>query len=101
MLDAVHETADGRRLRMRHGDEYDPHDYGKRWLYWIGEHAQRMVVLGRRGLNAMRRDLRKPYLPVSIWVKQRIGRALRYFRADEHRIVVGTVEEREPLRPAA
>ena len=88
LLDAVHETADGRRFRVSHGDEYDPHDYGKRWLYWIGEHAQRLVVLGGRGLNAMRRRLRKPYLPVSIWVKQRIGRALRYIRAYEHRVAL-------------
>ena len=88
-LDAVHETADGRRFRVSHGDEYDPHDYGKRWLYWVGEHAQRLVCWTGRGLNAMRRRMRKPYLPVSIWVKQRIGRALRYIRAYEHRVALG------------
>ncbi|HEY2346815.1 MAG TPA: UDP-2,3-diacylglucosamine diphosphatase [Xanthomonadaceae bacterium] len=86
MLDAVHETADGRRFRVSHGDEHDPHDYGKRWLYWVGERAQRLVIFSGRGLNAVRRRLRKPYVPVSIWVKQRIGRALRYIRAYEHRV---------------
>jgi UDP-2,3-diacylglucosamine pyrophosphatase LpxH len=91
-LDAVHETADGRRLRISHGDEYDPHDYGKRWLYWIGEHAQRMVCWSGRGINAVRRRLRQPYLPVSIWIKQRIGRALRYIRAYEQRVADGTRE---------
>ena len=85
-LDAVHETADGRRFRVSHGDEHDPHDYGKRWLYWIGERAQRLVVLGGRGINAVRRRLRRPYLPVSIWMKQRVGRALHYIRAYEHRV---------------
>ena len=85
MLDAVHETADGRRFSVSHGDECDPHDYGKRWLYWFGEHAQRLVIFSGRGLNAVRRQLRKPYVPVSIWVKQRIGRALRYIHAYEQR----------------
>jgi UDP-2,3-diacylglucosamine pyrophosphatase LpxH len=84
--DAIHETADGRRLRVSHGDEYDPHDYGKRWLYWVGEHAHRLVCWSGRGINAVRRRLRKPYLPVSLWVKQRIGRALRYIRAYEQRV---------------
>jgi len=84
--EAVHETADGRRLRVSHGDEYDPHDYGKRWLYWIGEHAHRLVCWSGRGINAVRRRMRKPYLPVSLWVKQRIGRALRYIRAYEQRV---------------
>jgi UDP-2,3-diacylglucosamine pyrophosphatase LpxH len=88
-MDAVHETADGRRFHVSHGDEHDPHDIGKRWLYWVGEHAQRLVCWTGRGVNALRRRLRKPYLPVSILVKQRVGRALRYIRAYEHRVADG------------
>lgn len=83
-LDALHVGADGRRFRVSHGDEYDPEDYGKRWLYTVGEAARRFVCWANRGFNRLRRRLRLPYLPLPIIAKSRIGKALEYIRRYEH-----------------
>ena len=38
--EAIHTTADGRRFRVSHGDEFDPEHQGKSWLVSIGERAE-------------------------------------------------------------
>lgn len=83
---ALHVGADGRRFRVSHGDEFDPHDVGKRWLYWIGEHARRLVCVANRLLNRWRKRFSLPYLPLSIITKSRVGRALEYIRSFEHEV---------------
>lgn len=83
-LDAIHEGADGRRFRVSHGDEYDPEDYGKRWLYTVGEAARQFICWANRGLNRLRRRFKLPYLPLTIIAKSRIGKALTYIRRYEH-----------------
>ena len=92
-MDAIHVTADGRRFRVSHGDEYDPHAVGKRWLLQFGLHAHRWICRASRGVNAVRRRLRKPYLPLTILIKSRIGRALRYI-LDYERTVAADARER-------
>jgi len=93
-LDAIHETADGRRFRVSHGDEFDPHAVGKKWLLWFGKHAHRWVCRASRGVNRVRRHLRMPYLPLAIMIKSRIGRALRYIRDYEHTVAADARERR-------
>lgn len=82
-LDAIHTTADGKRLRVSHGDEFDPEHQGKTWLVWFGDYAHRFIRLANRGLNALRRRLRLPYFALSILAKSRIGKALAYIRRYE------------------
>jgi len=91
-LDAIHETADGRRFRVSHGDEFDPHAVGKRWLTWLGIHAHRWVCRASRGVNTLRRRLRLPYLPLTILLKSRIGRASRYIGEYEQAVVTDARE---------
>jgi UDP-2,3-diacylglucosamine pyrophosphatase LpxH len=82
-LDAIHVTADGKRLRVSHGDEFDPEHQGKTWLTWFGDYAHRLVCLANRKLNAVRRHLRLPYFALSILAKSRIGKTLAYIRRYE------------------
>ncbi|WP_313912551.1 UDP-2,3-diacylglucosamine diphosphatase [Tahibacter sp.] len=82
-LDAIHVTADGKRLRVSHGDEFDPEHQGKTWLTWFGDYAYRLICLANRKLNAVRRRLRLPYFALSILAKSRIGKALAYIRRYE------------------
>jgi len=91
-LDAIHETADGRQFRVSHGDEYDPEAIGKRWLLWFGEYAHRWVCRASRGVNALRRQFRLPYVPLPIVIKLRIARALRYIREYEQTVAADARE---------
>jgi len=82
-LDSIHVTADGKRFRVSHGDEFDPEHHGKTWLTWFGDYAYRLICLANRKLNAVRRRLRLPYFALSILAKSRIGKALAYIRRYE------------------
>ncbi|MDW2980185.1 UDP-2,3-diacylglucosamine diphosphatase [Rhodanobacter sp. KK11] len=84
-LDAVHVAADGRRYRVSHGDEFDPARIGRRWML-LGEAMHRLVCWSNRRLHAWRQRLALPYLPLSIILKSRIGKALAYIRAYEQRV---------------
>jgi UDP-2,3-diacylglucosamine pyrophosphatase LpxH len=82
-LDAIHTTADGKRLRVSHGDEFDPEHQGKTWLTWFGDYAYWLICLANRKLNALRKRLKLPYYALSILAKSRIGKALAYIRRYE------------------
>ncbi|MCQ4166546.1 UDP-2,3-diacylglucosamine diphosphatase [Tahibacter harae] len=82
-LDAIHTTADGRRFRVSHGDEFDPEHQGKTWLTWFGDYAYRLICWANRSVNTLRRRLRLPYFALSILAKSRIGKALAYIRRYE------------------
>ena len=74
----VHETADGRRLLVTHGDDYDAitHFGGLQerfgdWLYY-------RILTGNQWLNRARRRLGMRYWSLSEFLKQRSGAAERY-----------------------
>lgn len=83
---AEHLAADGRRYRVSHGDEFDPDQIGKRWLLWVGDHAQSLLCLANRAFNRVRRGLDLAYLPLTIVAKSRIGAALDYIHQYERRV---------------
>jgi len=91
-LDAMHEGADGRRYRVSHGDEFDPRHVGRRWMLQLGESLHRLVCWSNRRVNAWRRRLDMPYLPLSIIVKSHIGKALAYIRGYEARVIADARE---------
>ena len=85
-LDAVHVGADGRRYRVSHGDEYDPEHVGRSWMLHLGEAMHRFICWSNRRVNAWRRRMDMPYLPLSIIVKSHVRKALAYIRAYEQRV---------------
>ncbi|MDA3912992.1 UDP-2,3-diacylglucosamine diphosphatase [Oleiagrimonas sp.] len=86
VLDAVHEGADGRRYRVSHGDEYDPEQFGRDWMLWLGEAMHRFICWTNRRMYHWRQRRAKPYLPLSIIIKSHVGRAVDYIRAFEARV---------------
>jgi UDP-2,3-diacylglucosamine pyrophosphatase LpxH len=92
-LDAEHIGADGRRYRVSHGDEFDAGHVGRSWMYWLGDALHRVGCWSNRRVHAWRRRRNKPYLPLSIILKSRIGRAMAYIRGFESRVIAHTREE--------
>ena len=59
--EATHETADGKRLWVVHGDLYDSIMQHAPWLAHIGNRMYSVLLKLNRLLNAIRRRLGFPY----------------------------------------
>ncbi len=82
-LDAVHVTADQRRLLITHGDDYDAAVTYARWLVRFGDHASEWMLALNHLLNRARRGLGLPYWSLSGFVKANLGSAADYISAFE------------------
>jgi len=80
---AVHVTADGRRLLVIHGDEFDVVVRHARWLALFGEHAYEVAVSINTLLNRIRRRLGFGYWSLSAWLKLKVKNAVNYIGAFE------------------
>ena len=85
---AIHQAADGRRYQVSHGDEFDHEQLGKQWMLRLGNVAHGLLCWLNRTLNALRRRVNLPYLPLSILTKSRIGRAMQYIQQYEQRVAL-------------
>jgi UDP-2,3-diacylglucosamine pyrophosphatase LpxH len=79
----VHETADGRRLLVMHGDEFDGAVQCNRWLLALGNGLYDLILGMNRSLNAMRHRLGYGYWSLAGYLKSRTGTAMDYVRRFE------------------
>jgi UDP-2,3-diacylglucosamine pyrophosphatase LpxH len=75
---AVHETADGRRLLILHGDEFDAIMLSHRWLAFLGDAAYGFAMWANRWVNALRRLFRLPYWSLSKHAKHRVKKSVEF-----------------------
>lgn len=75
---AIHETADGRRLLVVHGDEFDAIVVCHKWLSLLGAWAYDYLIALNRWVNAARRLFGLPYWSLSGACKRRVKQAVRY-----------------------
>jgi UDP-2,3-diacylglucosamine pyrophosphatase LpxH len=80
---AVHVTADGRRLLVMHGDEFDAVMLAHRWLAFVGDAAYSLLMGLNRWLNAARRRLGLPYWSLSKMAKHKVKNAVAFISAFE------------------
>lgn len=74
----VHETADGRRLLVLHGDKYDVVVANIRWLAHLGDHAYDLAITINVAVGFVRRRLGLPYWSFSGWSKGKVKKAVNY-----------------------
>jgi UDP-2,3-diacylglucosamine pyrophosphatase LpxH len=90
----VHETADGRRLLLLHGDEFDQVTRHHRWLALLGDIGYNALVRMNAWLSWLRRSLRIPgYWSLAGYAKRRVKRAVSFI-CDYEDAVIRTVRER-------
>lgn len=77
-LEAVHETADGRRLLVTHGDSFDGVVLYAKWLAFLGDKAYSVLLRSNIWVNAIRRRLKLPYWSLSSYMKKRVKNAVQY-----------------------
>lgn len=74
--DAVHETADGRRLLVMHGDAFDSVVRYAPLLALLGDRAYAASLVVNRWFNLGRRRLGLPYRSLSAWLKRQVKGAV-------------------------
>jgi len=75
-LDYIHETADGRRLLMLHGDEFDSVIRYSRFIGYLGDTAYDFLLYLNRGVNYFRRKFGFPYWSISAYLKNKVKNAV-------------------------
>ena len=76
--DAIHETADGRRFLVLHGDEFDGVTRHARWLAFLGDWAYRTVLALNTLFNHVRRRMGFGYWSLSAYLKVKVKNALQF-----------------------
>jgi len=84
--EAVHETADGRRLLVTHGDSFDGVVLFARWLALLGDQAYSLLLRTNVLVNAVRRLFRLPYWSLSAHLKKRVKNAVQFVCAFEEAV---------------
>jgi UDP-2,3-diacylglucosamine pyrophosphatase LpxH len=74
----VHETADGRRLLVLHGDQFDSIIACAKWLAHLGDWAYGTALAWNDRLGFVRKRLGLPYWSFSAWAKHKIKNAVEY-----------------------
>ena len=77
-LDAIHVTADNRRLLVTHGDGFDGVVLYARWLAFLGDKAYEVLLKANRWVNVLRRQFKLPYWSLSAYMKKRVKNAVQF-----------------------
>jgi UDP-2,3-diacylglucosamine pyrophosphatase LpxH len=72
----IHETADGRRLLIMHGDEFDSVMRYAPWLAYIGDKAYELSLRANIIFNRFRAALGFPYWSLSAHLKHKVKKAI-------------------------
>lgn len=93
VTEAVHLTADGRRLLVIHGDEFDGVMLYAKWLAFLGDSAYVMLLRVNRLLNWVRRKRGLPYWSLSNHLKKKVKNAVQFISTFEE-VVAHAAHER-------
>ena len=76
--EAIHETADGRRLLVLHGDQFDSIVLYAKWLAFLGDSAYELLLKSNRIVNFVRRRFGLPYWSLAAHMKKRVKNAVQF-----------------------
>ena len=83
---AIHLTADGRRLLILHGDEFDAIMLAHRWLAFVGDRAYALLMRLNVAVNLVRRKLKLPYWSLSKVAKHKVKNAVEFISRFEEAV---------------
>ncbi|PPD44966.1 MAG: UDP-2,3-diacylglucosamine hydrolase [Methylocystis sp.] len=75
---AVHETADGKKMLIIHGDRYDIVVRNARWLALLGDWAYDAAIVANTWFNRARRLFGVGYWSLSAWLKYKVKNAVNF-----------------------
>ena len=90
--EAIHETVDGRKLLVIHGDEFDGVVLYAKWLAFLGDHAYTLLMKLNRVVNIGRRLFGLPYWSLSAYLKKKVKNAVSYISSFEEAVAHAAFE---------
>jgi UDP-2,3-diacylglucosamine pyrophosphatase LpxH len=76
--EAVHVTADGRKLWVIHGDFFDGVIQCAKWLAYVGDSLYELTLKLNRHLNQLRAKMGLPYWSLSGYLKLKVKKAVNF-----------------------
>jgi UDP-2,3-diacylglucosamine pyrophosphatase LpxH len=83
---AIHQTADGRRLMVTHGDEFDTVVMCHRWLAFAGDFAYETLMRLNVVINSVRQWFDLPYWSLSKHAKHKVKNAVEFISRFEEAV---------------
>ena len=90
--EAIHETADGRKLLVLHGDQFDGVVLYARWIAFLGDYAYTLLLKFNGLINGVRKRLGLPYWSLSALIKKRVKNAVQFIFSFEQAVAHAAVE---------
>lgn len=85
--ESIHETADGRRLLVTHGDAFDGVVLYAKWLAFLGDKAYSILLRVNQVFNRVRRRMGMPYWSLSAYLKKRVKNAVQFITQFEEAVI--------------
>lgn len=82
----VHVTADGKRVLILHGDQFDGVVQYAKWLAYVGDYLYEVSLKVNRVFNRVRRKLGMPYWSLSQYLKHKVKNAVSFITAFEEAV---------------
>jgi UDP-2,3-diacylglucosamine pyrophosphatase LpxH len=79
----IHETADGKRMLVMHGDQFDAVVGYAQWIAHLGDVAYDLALFINRIFNQVRKLLGFPYWSLSAYLKHKVKNAVEHIGAFE------------------
>ncbi len=96
--EAIHETPDGRKLLIIHGDQFDGIVRYARWLAILGDWAYAAALRLNTMFNWGRRKLGLPYWSLSAFLKHRVKNAVQFIDDFENAVAERSAPPRRRRR---
>ena len=93
LAETIHVTADGRRLLILHGDQFDGVVMYAKWLAFLGDHAYTLLLKGNVVVNRVRRMFNLPYWSLAAHLKKKVKNAVAFI-SDFEEVVARAAAER-------
>lgn len=84
--EVIHETADGRRLLVMHGDQFDSAVMHSPLLSLVGSKLYDGLMVINRWVNSVRRLMGREYWSLAASIKYRVKNAVSYIERFEHAV---------------
>lgn len=90
----LHETKDGQKLLIIHGDYFDQITSQLKWMYHLGDRAYSALLWANTAINQVRRRLGLRYKSYSQYMKQNVKKAVNYVNNFEEVVAIHTNKQK-------
>ena len=86
-LEAEHQTADGKRLWITHGDQFDGVIQYAKWLAYLGDQLYTVILVTNHWFNRLRNRMGLGYWSLSQYLKHKVKDAVAFIYAYEQVLI--------------